>query len=68
MNHAPKPDAGHATFTDGDLAVRLSFPPEQARAWRAATVDAIVDHLGFAVRTDAVKPRPNGTDAARLEP
>lgn len=68
MNHEPKPEPGHATFTDGATAVRLSFPAEDAPAWRSATAKAIVGHLGFAILTSPVPLKPNGTDAARLEP
>lgn len=65
--HDPKPDTAYATFMDGSMAVRLSFPAEQAAAWRSATMSAIVGHLGFAVFLPPVAARPNGTDAARSE-
>jgi hypothetical protein len=68
MDHIDKPEPGHATFSDGSTAVRLSFPAEDAPAWRSATAKAIVGHLGFAIRTAPVEWRPNGTDAARYEP
>lgn len=48
MNHRPKPDTATATFVDGDLTVRLSFPVEDAAAWRTATAEAILGHLGLA--------------------
>ena len=68
MNHAPKPDTATARFSDGALIVCLSFPAEEASAWRSATPGAILGHLGLAVLTDPVGAEPNGTDAARDEP
>lgn len=68
MDHLNKPEPGHATFSDGSTAVRLSFPPEQAASWRSATAKAIVNHLGLAVIMAPIEYRPNGTDAARFEP
>jgi hypothetical protein len=43
-----KPETAFATFVDGDLAVRLSFPAQDAALWRSATPKAILAHLGLA--------------------
>ena len=67
MHHDPKPDTAYATFMDGSVAVRLSFPADEAASWRSATVSAIVGRLGLAVFLDPVVSRPNGTDAARTD-
>lgn len=67
MDYEPRAEAGHATFTDGETTVRLSFPGQDAAAWRSASGTAILGHLGFAVLTAPLAFQPNGTDAARLE-
>ncbi|MFA5943682.1 MAG: hypothetical protein WC876_04355 [Candidatus Thermoplasmatota archaeon] len=67
MNDAPKPETATAMFSDGCLTVRLSFPAQDAGAWRTATPGAILGHLGLAVLTEPVAAEPNGTDAAREE-
>ena len=68
MNHAPKPETATATFLDGSLTVRLTFPAQDAPAWRRATTGAILEHLGLAILNEPVPQQANGTDAARLEP
>jgi hypothetical protein len=68
MDHTAKPEPGHATFTDGSTAVRLSFPAEDAPSWRSATAKAIVGHLHLAILTGPVVAKPNGIEAARMEP
>ena len=63
----PHPDIATATFLDGPLTIRLSFPAQEASHWRSATPGQILGHLGLAVLGDPVPFQPNGTDAARQE-
>lgn len=67
MNHDPEPDLATACFSDGTLTVRLSFPAQDASAWRSATPGAILGHLGLEVLIEPVADEPNGMDAAREE-
>lgn len=67
MHQPPDPQTATATFLDGSLTVRLSFPAKDAASWRSATPGAILGHLGLAVMTDPIVYQANGTDAARRE-
>ena len=66
MNHT-QPDTATATFTDGSLTVRISFPAQDATHWRTATRGAILGHLGLAILVEPLADAPNGMDAAREE-
>jgi hypothetical protein len=67
MNHAPKPDTATATFLDGTLTIRLSFPAADVAAWRSATPAAILAHLGLAVAVDVVEEPVGQADAVEGE-
>lgn len=70
MHRSPKPDTATATFVDGPLTVRLSFPAEDAALWRRATQAEILAHLGLAepleapmeAEGDLAEGTPFGTD------
>ncbi|MEA3136984.1 MAG: hypothetical protein QOJ26_1173 [Thermoplasmata archaeon] len=64
MNHNPKPETANATFVDGDLTIRLTFPAEDAALWRSATAAAILGHLGLGERPDLPAAAPAAPDEA----